>query len=295
MSDSLEKKDAQTSNVLVWHSAEEVEKVEIEGAPEVGESEETESIEMADRPYWDLAGAELVYPLTIEEQGKEFDVYFVMTNFAVFETEKVRADSVAPVKVEGQEFETGRENPKSIIEFVDEHFVKMLGVSGDSQRHRDFLDERPYLKTRLWREVITRPGLHYEEDELPQDTDLISLSESPERWYELRPILYCPNRKVEAELKLRHCLRKSGQVDFNDFEKAVGGRYHTKLKEFRTTYDYGKLRQIYSNLVSSFEGYLVNGAACTEENKKWWLKKMPLDHILTVVDEAFSQVRSKNA
>ncbi len=292
MSDSLLKQDAQTTNVLVWRQ----DKPEIKKATDE-ESEPWEDgvpIQVVDDALWDLAGEELAYPLQIEEQGRTFQVYFLLTNFESYEAERVRIDSTAALKIEGSEFETGRENPVAIIQFIDDHFKEMLGVSSDISKQLDFLRERSYLKTRLWREVITSPQMVYEDESIPQDIDLISLADSPERWYVLQPSLYCPTRKVEATFNLRHCLRQSSQVDFNEFELSVGGRYHTRLKEFKTTIDYSRLRKLYANLVTSVDGYLFNGQACTTENKKFWLRKMPLDHILTVIDEAFSQVRSKN-
>ena len=247
-------------------------------------------------PYWELLGQRLILPLVAEEQRRNVKVFFELTNFSSSESEQARLDSAVPSKMEGDEMITNRGKRSPLIEFVDKHFVCLHGVKErDPEQHKAFLAERPFYKVRLWREAISLVPITCPTTEDEDEIDLISLVMSDTREYQLHPTLVELDGLREVKMTLSHTLERERQADYTAFENATGGgRFNTRLREWRTNIDISKLRAIYVRLAKSAEGYLIGGQPCVESNKEEWAEQIPLEHMLVVVDELFSGVRAKN-
>ena len=249
-----------------------------------------------DTPYWELLGQRLILPLTAEEQRRNVKVFFELTNFSSSESEQARLDSAVPTKMEGDEMITNRGKRSPLIEFVDKHFVCLHGVKErEPEKHKAFLAERPYYKVRLWREAISLVPVTCPDTEDQDEIDLISLVMADTRTYQLHPVLVKLEGLREVEMTLTHVLERERQADYTAFENATGGgRFNTRLREWKTNVDTLKLKTIYMRLVQKADGYLIGGKPCIESNKDEWVEHVPLEHVLAVVDELFSGVRAKN-
>ncbi len=236
-----------------------------------------------DTPYFELTGEEVVYPLVIEDRGTDYRVYFHLTNHTPFEAKAVRTDSIVPIKFEGSEIETGRDNRLPFIKFVDKHFIKLIGVDEkDAELHKQWLDDRPYLKARLYRESVQSiaPIYRIEDD----NGNLFSLSSAKEVVHSFTQTLYCPNREAEADLKLEHVLRGETQIDATKYDRAIGGKYHTRRREFTNLTNFDSLNELYDSMAIQTIGYLVGGKPCVKDNKeitqKYACQKIMGTHLL---------------
>jgi hypothetical protein len=239
-----------------------------------------------DEPYWELTGKEMCWPLTVEESGKMFEMVLQMQNYLARDSKQ------------GQELVTGQgrdsRNTAPILQFFDSLFIQILKVKEkDATVHRKFFDDRPYLKLRWYREVLTDFVL--EHDVPDEDVDILSLSEAPTRTYTLKQELYCPERDQVSILACGHSMNKESQTEYLKFDRATGGRMNIRSREFTAVTDWDAIERLYDEMMAVVTGFRFKGEPCTDSNRKKWLPLIPVDQKFLAIDETFSKARSKNA
>jgi hypothetical protein len=249
-------------------------------------------------PYWELTGKEQCWPLMVEESGRQFEMVLQMRGYLALDSKRVRRESVVPSKLQGQELLTGQgrdsRNTAPILKFFDSLFIQILKVKEkDANEHRKFFDERPYLKLRWYRELLT--DFVIEHDIPDEDVDIFSLASAPTRTYILKQELYCPERDQVSILAFRHSMKKESQADYLKFDRATGGRMNIRSREFTAFTDWDAIERLYDEIVAEAGGFKYKGELCTEANKKKWLPLIPVDQKIVAIDETFSKARSKNA
>jgi hypothetical protein len=252
-----------------------------------------------DESYWELTGKEQCWPLTVEESGRMFEMVLQMSTYLARDSKRVRRESVVPSKLQGQELITGggrdARNTAPILKFFDQLFISILKVKEkDPDAHRKFFDERPYLKLRWYRELLTEFTVEHELSQ-DEDVDILSLAQAPTRTYILKQEFYCPERDQVSILTCKHSMKKESQTDYLKFDRATGGRMNIRSREFTAVTDWDAIERLYDEMMAEVIGFRFKGEPCTDANRKKWLPLIPVDQKILAIDETFSKARSKNA
>jgi hypothetical protein len=108
--------------------------------------------------------------------------------------------------------------------------------------------------------------------------------------------LFSIERNENCEIRLTHHFKKESQADFALYRRATQRKEidRRNAETVRET-DYMMLESLYDRLVTCVEGVVVDGAACTEENKSEWVSLVPFWIKKVAVDQLFDETTLKNA
>jgi hypothetical protein len=250
------------------------------------DSQKSSVVFIKDVSHWELNGKEYVYPVTVEQKGVDWRVFFALSAHTNQEFKRVLEQARTPRKVVGGEIEPGLENRQPYRDFVDEHFIRLYGSPDeDPKHHKAWLDAKPGVKERIFRE-----GVHSVAPVLDESEDGFSL-DIGETEVKLVQNLYCPKVKREVEIRMIHRFRQETVIDLHKFEKANGSRLNLKRREMRDVIHYDSLDQLYNGMVQSVSGYLVDGKKPEGEE---WKQLVPLAHKLRALGVVFESAQAKN-
>jgi hypothetical protein len=210
--------------------------------------------------------------------------------------------SVAGLKFRGDNLQLGEPNEGPYRDFVDEHFEFLYGTSTDDRAvHGKYLDERPYLKGRIFREGVQ--GISYEdvEEELPEEDAEESsvpifdiMAGETDREIQVYQTLFSMERKRPETVEMTHTLREVRELDYQKYRKATTRQLNARARKLKSVEDYNLLSSIYDGLVKSVSNAVIDGVPCSEDNKKEWAELVPLEHKLLVLTIAMREVEGKN-
>jgi hypothetical protein len=256
-------------------------------------------------PKWDVLSDEVSYALLLEQRGKEFIFVPVLRQHTDSQAKKGFAyankvalrDAIPPMKMKGREYELPLADEKPYIDFVDDHFVRILGTSSDNvDEHKAYLDERPHLKVRIFREGVE--GLEVkeaEEDEGPMDIFDISVGVGEDE-IELDFIhdLFSPTKNRKERINITHKVREASEKEYQLWRKSSTRKFNPSKRKFTTQENYDVLEKIYNDLIVSVDGMVVDKKECSKGNKEDWVDLIPLEHKLLVLERVFQDYMGKN-
>ena len=256
-------------------------------------------------PKWDIAADEVAYALLLEQRGREYIFVPVLRQHTDSQGKKGFAyankvalrEAIPAMTMKGQEYELPLANEDPYVDFVDDHFVCILGTaSEDVAQHKAFLDERPHLKVRIFKEGVQ--GLEVketEEEEAPLDLFDISVGINDEE-RELLFIhdLFSPDKNRKERINIIHRIRDASEKEYQLWRKSSTRKFNPKKRKFITQENYDVLEKIYDDLASSVDGMVVEKKACRKDNKSDWIGLIPLEHKLLVLEVVFQDYIGKN-
>lgn len=205
--------------------------------------------------------------------------------------------SVSGLKIKGDNIELQDPNDAPFKEFVDLHFEKFYGVSTDDvSAHKKFLNDRSYLKARIFREGVQ--GISYEEDdsEAASDNDFIFdiTDTSGVRKVTVFQKLFSIERNRVERIDMEHTLKEVTEDVYQKFRKATTRHLQARKKKLLTIEDHDTMAAIYKELIQSVSGVVVDGKPCKLDNKNEWVDLIPLEHKLFVVSILMREIEGKN-
>lgn len=257
-------------------------------------------------PKWDIAADEVAYALIIEQKGRDYIFAPVLRQHTDAQSKKGFAyankvalrEAIPAMKISGEEFELPLIDEQPYINFVDDHFVSILGTaSDDKEQHRKYLDERPSLKVRIFKEGIQGTTIEDEDEDESSNLDLFDISigiGSEDREVALFHELFSPTKGRKERINMVHRLKDASEKEYQLWRKSSTRKFNPRKKKFITKENYDVLEKIYDDLVVSVDGMIVNGKACRTNNKEDWVSLIPLEHKLLVLNDIFSDYAGKN-
>lgn len=204
--------------------------------------------------------------------------------------------SISGLKIKGDNIELQDPNDAPFKDFVDAHFDHFFGVSTDDVSvHKKFLDERGYLKNRIFKEGVQ--GLYFEEAEKEdQSNDFIFdiLDTSSGKTVEVKQKLFSIEKMRTEVIKMKHTLKDVTEEVYQKYRKATTRQLHARKKKLVTFEDHEVMASIYKDLVQSVSGLVIDGKACNLDNKSEWVDFVPLEHKLFVVSLLMREIEGKN-
>jgi hypothetical protein len=236
--------------------------------PKKGRDDSTNAVVYVNgNPCWDIAADEVAFAMKVEQKGKDFLFLPAIRQHTdavdkkgfAYENKVAVRDSASPMKISGDDFELIPLDEKPLRAFVDTHFTRLYGVSDQDQdvmKHKKYLDEHPYLKTRIFREGVQGIGAYVSEEDEVDELDVldISIDLSDERKIEIVQDLYSPTKNRVEEILMVHHVKEPSEKSYQTWRKASTSKFNTRKKKFITRENYDVLEQVYDGLAISIDG-----------------------------------------
>jgi hypothetical protein len=263
-------------------------------------------------PVWDISALEVAYLLRLEQKGKDYWLVPVLkqhtdlqekAGFTYQHKQALQKSTPAMKMSTGDEFEIAPLDEAPLREFVDEHFVRLIGTTSDDKDiHKQYLDEHPYLKTRIFREGVQGITVREkeEEDDFFEDGDDavdlfdISVGLEEEREVHLFQELFDPGKGKRVTVDMTHTVKDPSEKAYQTWRKASTRKFNSRKRKFITRENYDVLEKLYDGIVVSVSGLAIGKSDCKDANRAEWLPLVPLEHKLLVLDTLFSEIVSKN-
>ena len=251
-----------------------------------------------DAPQLELAGTELIYPITTADE--RFKLYCAVRPYLPFAVKKFY-DQVIPKRRRRTAAETTVETPypTDMREFVREHFLSFFGAvleSGEEpsvEMQRAWLDDNPAFLERIFREGFDRVGPRVRKTEPPQKKAILVFGRQDTRVdSEMR--LYSRERKCEETLRVVHIIGRLTEADRHQIDSAISAIENARRGETYTSGNWDVIELKYNERIKSLDGALINGQACTPQNKTDWAKLVPFIMKFYVITQAFGEIELKN-
>ena len=249
----------------------------------------------AGRANFELSASELVFPITVEQNGHQFVALFHMSNYTPRDLdETLRQSGFRGRQAKGWvHSDTAPLSP--IVAFFDRNFIRMSGVEGDPplEVQKAYLGRKPQLK----RAVFTLGYGGVREIEMsPNGTGsgklTISLEESSTIHTDV-PLWSVEKERAEL-VRVSHTLRAENEQDFEKWDKANKQSQFSVKGDLKIASDHLALGAIYDSMAESIDGALYKGQPCSSSNRDEWIPRLPLWHKSFVMDELFGSVSGKN-
>lgn len=201
------------------------------------------------------------------------------------------------IKLKGDNIELPDLNEAPLQNFVDAHFDHFVGVSSDNfSAHRAWLDARPFMKSRIFREGVQ--GISYEapEESLDSGDDFIFdiMESEKEREVEIFQKLFSVEKTRVETVVMSHFVREVTENIYQKYRKATTRQLNSRQKKLTNLEDYSLLSEVYNDLIVRVDGMVVGGVACAEDNKSDWVNLVPLEHKLLVLAVLMREIEGKN-
>jgi hypothetical protein len=244
-----------------------------------------------EKPFYELNAEEIIFPIRLEQDGQE-----VIGNFAMdaqYPSHEVKAflDDLQIRErsndTDEREVELGDE--AGCRDFVTKHFHGILGIEEDISREDmlAWLHANSDQKTRIYVEGYDKILLAPEEG----SGKLRIVLGSSEGSVKGKRILFVPEAGI-ITVNLEHKHRRITEEDRLKFRRATKMIEKGPRRLVRTNWDV--MEQLYESIFQSLEGYLIDGAACTAENKPTWVKKVPFSDRMFAINRIMRRVAIKN-
>lgn len=254
-------------------------------------------------PQWELTADEIGYPLMIESQGKEYLSGVVVRQHTDAQAKTghnyayktALRNATTDTRLDANVMEPGFFDEKPFRSFVDEHFVRLLFTSQtDTDKQRVYLDQHPFLKTRIFQECVQGIGVDARLQSADPE-DLLDLTlEDFSHSITLSQNVYNPANDDVREIRLIHYCEEETEKDYQTYRKARKSQFNIKKKNLSTLENYDVMESLYDKMARSVEGTLYKGSPCEEGTKDKWLPILPLEQKLLVLDKIFERTQRKN-
>ena len=257
-------------------------------------------------PKWDVAADEVAYVFTHTEKGTDYLFVPVLRQHTDPQSKKgfsyanktALREATPAMKMSGDEFELPIADERPYEQFVDEHFVRIVGTSvEDPATHKAWLNERPHMKVRIFKEGVQGISREVSEDE-GVGADIFDImaavTTSDEREIELFQELFSVEKGKKERLVMVHKLKEASEKEYQSWRKSSTRKFNPRKRKFIAKENYDVLEKIYDDLVNSIEGMVINSKSCHLDNKGEWVGLVPLEHKLLVLDAVFSDYAGKN-
>jgi hypothetical protein len=238
----------------------------------------------------ELSAPDFVLPLTIEEEGTEFRVFFRMKTYSALSIKQLMNTIGAKFrKVAGTRVTIVPSNRETCYPFFDSHFIEMIGVDGSIEEQKAFLDENPHIKAQVVADVLIG-GVELEK---PEEITTLKLALSGVKKKAIKTsIRLAPNPPEETVFTLIHHFQPIAVSHYAKYDRAVENEFNTRRDEFSATTDYDTVDRLYNELIESVEGATTHGAECGTGNKGWE-NTIPFVMKAAAIDEAMRRARAK--
>lgn len=241
-----------------------------------------------DKPFWELTVPEIAYPLTIEQDGRDFRFYCHLKPYRAYELKKTLGEVGGTGKMVGKEMEILPDNDQFYKPLCDSCFLRFTGTSSDQpEDHKAYLDENPWMKLRIVKEGFGGIMLDFSEDHQPVSALTFTLRSDAGSRVATHQTLYSPEREIEDDVKLVHHLCRDTELDYQRWDKASKRKVNLRTSEWRLDPNYDVLEGLYKDLIRKADGFLFEGAPCEETNKEQWVGIVPLWHKILVINQVF--------
>jgi len=244
-------------------------------------------------PHWELTADEICYPIEIK-QGRELKKFYAhMSPYQPLELSRTLRKVLSGVKRRKNDLEILPSNRFAYADMCNGHFLRMTtGVEREASQEaqKTYLDNNSVLKCKIVEDGYGGIGLK-ELDDVSTTLDLNS--DVGLGYVETEQVLYNPETKTEETVEISHGLSEETETHFQRYEKATSRKINIRTGNWNTRADYGAQEALYNELCQEAGGYLVNGKKCTQDNRKDWVKLVPLWHKILVIGEVFGEDRVK--
>jgi hypothetical protein len=246
------------------------------------------------RPYYELTADHIVCEVTCYHGGRSFSPVLILrpaTSEEMVALLKRRGLAVKPVPGQRGATETDRGSLEAINEFIDAHLVEVrLGGQILTQEQVDRVAAQHAIKHTAWEIAydcnIAAPdsddGDSVSIDDLLRDDVTISMfvEQSDVSIKEHRVDIDHVLRAPSAKDSLRYA-KSSRAVTLRDGTVSVSVNYEARTK-------------LYGELIQFVDGLMINGMACTADNKSAWIDRVPLIQKMGALQHAFRTSERKN-
>lgn len=254
-----------------------------------------------EKPVWDFSADLVAYALGMAGNTVLVPVLRQHTNPEEkrgFFTENAAALRLAAsgIKVKGDDMEIPEPNEKPLRDFIDLHFEFLFGVSSsDVDVHKAFLDENPYIKSRIFREGVDGVQGSDEEEEVKSNFIFDIMSPNRERDVDTQQILFSIERNRAERVVLTHKMAEVTDAIYREYKGATTRKVQARTRKVFAMEDYNVLSNVYNKLVISISGAVVDKKPCSNDNKKEWVDLVPLGQKLSVLTALMREIEGKNA
>ena len=255
-------------------------------------------------PQWELTADEISYPFLVEQKGTEFLTFVVLRQHTDVQDPKgfsyaykhALQAATTDTRLDANVMEPGIFNEIPFRKFVDEHFAGLLhSTSNKLADHQAYLNNSPYLKTRIFNECVQGTTVSETVAEADPETLLNLALADMEHKITLFQNLYCPSTDDVRTVVLVHNCEEETEKDYQTWRKAKKSRYDIRKKNLSTLENYDVMEALYNRMVRSVEGALFKGQPCDVGTKDKWTPFLPLEQKLLVLNRIFERTQRKNA
>ena len=248
------------------------------------------------KPFLELTAPELIYPVTLEQEGQEFKVAFHMLPYAGADLKQVFSGMAARFKRSGGSSMGIIPGDRGVCKpFFDRYFLRISGGEDATvEEQKAWLDANDFIKSDF---VINGMSLEVPQSDGQEPKSLrFALNGNHPKPVTVKQRLIPESGASEVEIILEHSFSKIDPKHHIRFERAsLESELNTRKGEWKTSEDYDAIEKLYDDLVESVNGALLNGKPCGLETKAGWIRLVPFRQKSVTVDELFRRIRLKNA
>jgi len=257
-----------------------------------------------DDPKYELEAEELIFPITIDDDGTEYMILIHMRPYTAKDIKKFLEDSSTKVKL-GKDELTLKPDASPAYQFFWKYFIRMSGVeavdeSGEPydppvEEQVEWIKDNPRLKIEE-RIVMNGYGnVAIQTVEAPAQARFI-IGKARDRKIRTTFELWNPDRERIDSIEIVHRFRRETEFDTRRHTMATGqSRMKTRKSEWMRVEDYTVVEHIYDDMIQEVTGVTLGGVECTLDNKDRWVGSIPFWWKHFVLAELFKGVMIKNA
>jgi hypothetical protein len=251
-------------------------------------------------PRLELSGEEWIYPVTLEQEGADFKLFFHMSPYAASEMKSALLASMPRWKRlndDRSRLLVGDSGPVRM--FFDSHFLRISGADVSLEEQKAWLNDNENIKSSVIANAMAIEVVKAEENgdlrKLPQlGQRSRSVSLRLRLVGEIRePPAQDPPQEIEI-LTIHHFAMVTAHHYAKYERQAIQLERNDSKKELAVFENYDVEERFYDELIEKVEGALINGQACELENKQAWIKAVPFRMKSIAIDDLFRRVRIKN-
>jgi hypothetical protein len=258
-----------------------------------------------DKPILELSASEWIFPIH-PPKNERFTILFKMKPYRSYSVKKFYDEMMYAVRSRiGPELVFTAQEYISAKKFVDQQLICMINLVYEDgseltlEQQKKWLDQQEDLKIAVFNQgfdgVTLAPSINGNGDFTSIDKTKLVVFEIAGHKICIQWKLYSEERKEEAQVILTHYLNRITQQERHRYNQSFHLKENTRRNEQYVETNWDVVEQLYDFKVKKLEGALIEGEACTEENKVAWVPQVPFCMKAFVISQALQEIELKNA
>lgn len=251
-----------------------------------------------DRPCYELAGTEVIYPIKFGDK----QALFHMKPATSAEIKAIYSENSSLRRRQRGQVERVFQMPeqKKTREFFDLHFIYFEGAKLETgedptiEQQKEWLEENEGIKSRVYREgydLFTAP----ERIDLPTDSTALVIGLSkPENRIEAETILYSAETKSSQTIRLAVTMDRLTKQEHHQYDRAFSIIENSRTNEQYFSTNWDTIEALFDRKARKLEGALSGGEACQEATREGWLPLVPFPFKVFALSQLAAGIDLKN-